>query len=56
MDEIKFDLQGFTLKQYCMLILRDELEYSFTKSGDKLGISRNAASNAYRRAKLKLNN
>ena len=56
MTNLKFDLQGFTLKQYCMLILRDELKYSFTKSGEMLGISRNAASNAYRRAKIKLNN
>jgi len=39
-----------------MLILRDELKYSFTKSGELLGVSRNAASNLYRRAKLKLNN
>lgn len=53
-NQLKVNLQGFTPKQYSMLILRDELKYTFTKCGKKLGISRNAASNIYRRAHTKL--
>lgn len=53
-NQLKINLQGFTPRQYAMLILRDELKYTFTKCGKKLGISRHSASNTYRRAKVKL--
>ena len=50
---MRIDLQGFTPRQYAMLILRDELRYSWQKCGNKMGISRYAAREMYLRAKMK---
>jgi DNA-directed RNA polymerase specialized sigma24 family protein len=50
---IRVDLQGFTPRQYAVLILRDELDYSWAKCGIKLNITRYAARELYKRAKLK---
>jgi len=48
------DLQGFTPRQYAMLIMKDELKHSYERAGRKLGISRYAAASMYKRAKLKI--
>ena len=51
--EIKLDLKGFTTQQYAMLILRDDLKYSWARCGRRLGISRHAARMKYKRALCK---
>jgi DNA-directed RNA polymerase specialized sigma24 family protein len=53
MNELDIDLQGLTSRQYAVLILRDELDYSWAKCGIKLNINRYAARELYKRAKLK---
>ena len=40
-----------TARQYAMLIMREDLHYSYEKCGIKLGISRYAAFQLYKRAK-----
>ena len=51
---MRIDLQGFTPRQYAMLIMKDELKHSYERAGRKLGISRYAAASMYKRAKLKI--
>ena len=53
MSELKLDLCGTTAQQYAMLILRDDLKYSWERCGRRLGISRHAARMKYKRAKMK---
>jgi DNA-directed RNA polymerase specialized sigma24 family protein len=53
MNELDIDLQGLTPRQYAVLILRDELDYSWAKCGIKLNINRYAARELYKRAKVK---
>lgn len=47
------DLYGLTPRQYAVLILRDELKYSWEKCGRRLGISRYAARELFKRAMMK---
>jgi predicted DNA-binding protein (UPF0251 family) len=51
--ELKLDLGNQTPRQYAMLILRDELKYSWQKCGNKMGITRDAAREVYKRAQMK---
>lgn len=51
--ELKLDLKGMNANQYAMLILRDELKYSWQKCGNKMGITRDAAREVYKRAQMK---
>lgn len=51
--EIKLDLKGMTANQYAMLILREDLKYSWQKCGNRLGITRDAARELYKRARMK---
>lgn len=52
---LKLDIGGCTAMQYAALILIEDMSYSYGKAGIKLGISRYAAFQLYKRAKLKLN-
>jgi DNA-binding CsgD family transcriptional regulator len=52
---VRLDLIGCTARQYAMLIMREDLHYSYQKCGIKLGISRYAAFQLYKRAKIKSN-
>ena len=56
MTELQLDLRDCSPKQYAILILRDDLKYTWQKCGIKLGISRYAAREMYKRARLKLFN
>ncbi len=47
------EIHKCTARQYAMLIMRDDLHYSYQKCGIKLGISRYAAFQLYKRAKIK---
>jgi predicted DNA-binding protein (UPF0251 family) len=53
MEELKLDLGIFTPRQYAILILRDELKYSWQKCGNKMGITRDAARELYKRSQMK---
>lgn len=50
---MKLDLKGFTAQQYVMLILKEDLNYSYGKAGIRLGKTRYAAARLYERAKQK---
>jgi hypothetical protein len=50
---MKNNIQGFTPRQYAILILRDEFNYSWGRCGKRLDITRYAARELYKRAKLK---
>ncbi len=52
-SELKLDLRGMTARQYAMLILRDDLKYSWQRCGNKMEITRYAARELYKRAKDK---
>jgi hypothetical protein len=54
MSELKLDLQDCTARQYAMLILREDLKYSWQRCGNNMGITRDAARELYKRAKLKV--
>lgn len=56
MTELRLDLHGCTARQYAVLIFREDLNYSWQKCGIKLGISRYAAREMYKRAKIKVFN
>jgi hypothetical protein len=49
------EIHKCTARQYAMLIMREDLHYSYQKCGIKLGISRYAAFQLYKRAKIKSN-
>ena len=51
--ELKLDLGGMTPRQYAMLILRDDLKYSWQRCGNKMDTTRYAARELYKRAKIK---
>lgn len=51
---MKLDLKGFTPRQYAMLIMKEDLGYSYGKAGIKLGKTRYAAARLYERAKNKM--
>lgn len=53
MEELKLDLGIFTPRQYAILILRDELKYSWQKCGNKMGITRDSAPELYKRSQMK---
>lgn len=52
MEDLKLEL-GMTPRQYAVLILRDDLKYSWQRCGNRLDITRDAARELYKRAKLK---
>lgn len=54
MSELELDLQDCTARQYAILILREDLKYSWQRCGNKMGISRHAAREMYKRARLKV--
>ena len=56
MTDLHLELHNCSPKQYAILILRDDLKYTWQKCGIKLGISRYAAREMYKRARLKLFN
>jgi hypothetical protein len=56
MTELRLELHNCSAKQYAVLILRDDLKYTWQKCGIKLSMSRYAAREMYKRAKLKLFN
>lgn len=47
------DLGGLTPRQYAILILRDELKYTWQRCGNRMGITRDAARELYKRAQMK---
>ncbi len=52
---MKLDLKGFTARQYAMLIMKEDLGYSYERAEIKLGKTRYAAARLYERAKNKMN-
>ena len=52
---VSLDIGGCTAMQYASLILIEDMGYSYQRSGNRLGMSRYAAFQLYKRAKLKLN-
>jgi hypothetical protein len=50
---MKLDLKNWTAGQYAVLILREDFKYSWARCGNRLGISRHAANELYKRAKMK---
>ena len=52
-NELKLELHNFTARQYAILILRDDFNYSWQRCGNKLDITREAARELYKRADQK---
>ena len=52
-SELKLELHNFTARQYAILILRDDFNYSWQRGGNKLDITREAARELYKRADQK---
>ena len=53
MQDLKIDINNWTAGQYAVLILREDFKYSWARCGNRLGISRYAANELYKRAKMK---
>jgi DNA-directed RNA polymerase specialized sigma24 family protein len=54
MSELELDLQDCTARQYAILILREDLMYSWQRCGNIMGVTRDAARELYKRARLKV--
>jgi DNA-directed RNA polymerase specialized sigma24 family protein len=54
MSELELDLQDCTARQYAILILREDLKYSWQRCGNVMGVTRDAARELYKRARLKV--
>lgn len=52
-SDLTLDLGGMTARQYAVLILRDDLKYSWQRCGNKMDTTRYAARELYKRAKQK---